>query len=210
MTNSIRIPITDRRRANLTKLADYLESLPEDYQHFDMEKFFDHYGECNLASGIDQAVVEAAALAHTDVFAPEALEQTLFATSPDRFLNNCGTVACALGHGPAAGIPLAKSHIATKRIKGQTIVTGIDFESYCKLFTRGETQPEWDFLFSGDWKGVDDHHWGAAARIRYLLDNESVPGHYDFLWGTWELIVYAELVDLYRPYRVDVRCATSA
>lgn len=68
--------------ANLMKLASYLRTLPRDYEHFDMS----HY----LAT-----------------YKPEYDDLKQF--SPGDYAENdptnCGTVACAVGHGPKAGVP---------------------------------------------------------------------------------------------------------
>lgn len=64
------------QRANILKLADYLDSLPEDYEHFDM-KYFSH----NLGT--------------YTVGAPFTMEKDI---------TLCGTVACMAGHGPMAGL----------------------------------------------------------------------------------------------------------
>lgn len=79
---------------NLTILADYLASLPKDYDKFDMGVFFrvkyDH-----------------------DVDEVEAGES----------MNHCGTAMCALGHGPQAGlVPLDDEDWSdyAKRLFGET------------------------------------------------------------------------------------------
>ena len=66
---------------------------------------------------------------------------------------SCGTVACAAGHGPAAGIP----------------IDGKEWWSdYCqRVFDLGLA--EWQWCFASDWVDVDDTHHGAAKRIRYFL-----------------------------------------
>lgn len=76
-------------------------------------------------------------------------------------LLHCGTVACACGHGPAAGMPLLPSEIRWN-IGDWGAYTERVFEL---------TAAEDDFLFAGFWESFDNTHQGAAARIRYLLDN---------------------------------------
>ncbi len=68
------------QRANLAKLADYLIGLPADYGHFNMETF----------GGLG-----------SEGFGSEDYPPA----QADTKLHTCGTVACAAGHGPAAGIP---------------------------------------------------------------------------------------------------------
>ena len=62
---------TPKQRANLAKLADYLDALPDDYERFDMDDFHD-------SASLDEVI----------------------AGRPI----SCGSAACAIGHGPAAGI----------------------------------------------------------------------------------------------------------
>lgn len=200
----LKIPMTERRRGNLEKLADYLEALPEDYEHFDMESFYDHEGSCDLAESLDEEVA--------DVIGDYGVEakDTLYATSIEDFLNNCGTVACAIGHAPAAGIPLAKSHIVTKRLGGVSVVTGIDWSAYAKNFVRHESEDAWEFLFGGLWGEWDQHHWGAAARIRFLLDKGGVPAELHQFFGSEMMMSKGDMVPLYQPYRIDERQKAAA
>lgn len=119
---------------NLTKLANYLDTLPEGYEHFDMDKFY--------ADRFDG-----------------------FFTSETN-LNERGAVACAVGHGPAAGIRPRKHHW---RGNGR-----IGWVSYSEelLLPDGEV---WDFLFSNGWAERDNTPRGAAARIRYVLSGGEIP-----------------------------------
>lgn len=206
MTKIVPVTLKPRQRKNLTTLADYLESLPEDYAHFDMEQYIDHRGGCDLTEALDEETQKA--LKYDDYCT--TTESTVFARSAEQFLNNCGTVACALGHGPSAGIPLMKKHFGTKKVKGVSVVTNIDFNSYAKLFINDSVLgDEWKFLFSDEWKGIDDHHWGAAARIRFLLDKRGLPGDPDPNYaGT--LADFEDAMEVYAPYRVDVRAPVAA
>ena len=133
------------QRANLDKLATYLEHLPVDWKHFDMEVFFDggHHGD---APGETEYVVDPSLIDH------------------------CGTVACALGHGPAAGIVLSKDAIGP---------FGIDWSEYTEQFVPDNSVYD-RFLFSGVWTSIDNTHRGAAARMRYLLDRGAVPASFDY------------------------------
>ena len=71
-------------RDDLRKLASYLESLPRDYKHFDMQAWY-------LTPGSDE-------------FSWEELTLEEFQAIQDReqALAGCGTAACAVGHSPAA------------------------------------------------------------------------------------------------------------
>lgn len=116
---------------------------------------------------------------------------------------SCGTSACAAGHGPAAGILVPKALV---EINKDERWADVDWIAYCRLFTQDNDAHHW--LFNGQWGAVDDHHWGAAARIRRLLD-KGVPR--EFLLGA-ECSLHrfgADLVPLYAPYRIDAK-ATAA
>jgi hypothetical protein len=110
---------------NLDKLATYLESLPADYEHFNMSFYFKRYG------------------------ASKSLEQIT-----EQFnLNQCGTSACAIGHGPAAGIPIQNDLLWTTY---STRAFG------CTDWTHGFGQYMFNFENEGD-------HFDAAGRIREVL-----------------------------------------
>ncbi len=70
-------------------------------------------------------------------------------------LTECGTIGCAVGHGPYAGIPKSKDEIWS-------------FYSY-RVF--GLEDDYWDFCFSDIWGMVDNTPHGAAKRILVLLDS---------------------------------------
>lgn len=159
-----------RQRSNLLKLAAYLESLPKNYSHFDMGWFADHEGDCELPMD-------------AEVYA---------AKNPSEFLNNCGTVACAVGHGPAAGIKVADEEFICR---GQ----GVNWHGYSRrAFGVGATSrfDAFSFLFGAQWDLIDNHHYGAAARIRYYL----ATGDYDSDAGDHAIKRYA-------PYRKGSRSA---
>lgn len=110
---------------NLITLATYLEQLPANYSHFHMRTFYYEHG-----------------------FAEYEYPNQVPA-APD-----CGTIACAIGHGPAAGLP-AKD--------------GEGWLSYSKRVF--DTTPrEWDWCFSADWQTTDNTPQGAAKRIRHLIE----------------------------------------
>jgi len=120
--------MTNDRRSNLRKLATHLESLPNDYQNFTMTFF--------LLSEDDG--------------------DTTFALS-EPIPTDCGTVACAIGHGPSAGIP----------------TVGIEtwFEYAERVFGVEYETSEWDYLFNNKWARDDDTPHGAAKRINTYLDS---------------------------------------
>lgn len=74
----------------------------------------------------------------------------------------CGTIACAAGHGPKAGI------------------AALDGESWCRYVDRvftNENSSLYTFLFSGSWDLVDQTAHGAAKRTYYALQH-GIPGNY--------------------------------
>lgn len=163
-----RSPLTPARRARLEKLAAYLEGLPKNYRHFEMRSYFGKYG----------------------------LVQVEYARK-NGGLPKCGTVACAVGHGPAAGILVPSKFIANDCV---------DWNGYSGLFVGDWNTTEYDWCFDGSWANADNHHWGAAARIRYLLDHGRPPQKMaeeretSMIW-----IASRDLVPLYAPYRIDAK-----
>lgn len=69
----------------------------------------------------------------------------------------CGTAACAVGHGPGAGIKPLKSE------------GWFDYSSRC--FITDIESEAWDWCFHGRWSVVDNTAHGAAARIEYMLNH---------------------------------------
>lgn len=157
--------LTEEQRERLGKLATYLEGLSLSYKHFDMDDYV--YGLDSHAK------------------ARYALKNGGLATY------NCGAVACALGHGPAAGILVPRSLVHDHRLEGKWI----DWHSYSHLFI-GEDKLLWSWLFDADWAEVDNGHRGAAARIRYILAGNDIPDGY-------EQTPRRKYRALYAPYRVS-------
>jgi hypothetical protein len=113
-------------RDNLEKLAAYLEQLPEDYSHFGMMNYM-------------------------------AVKQFTYPyTSSAHLIDACGAVACAIGHGPAAGIPRKGDYEYWSTYSHRVFDLRIN---------------EFDWCFSSTWMVVDDTPNGAAKRIRYLLEH---------------------------------------
>ena len=123
-----------KHRDNLAKLADYLAALPADYEHFDM----DDYNRDRREGSRRHLYIQ------------------------DRRYG-CGTVACAVGHGPAAGI----------RVYGDAV-----WASYCRRVFgigrndgRGGVNETFEYLFGSAWTQYDNTPQGAAERIRTFLDS---------------------------------------
>ena len=127
--------ISQNHRANLEKLATYLEKLPKDYEHFDMSLFFSD--ERNTKKLDDPP--------------------------------GCGAVACAIGHGPAAGIPLGPKDIWTEAYYWPQVHW---FEYSIREFGGGQGSY---WLFDIGWEDSQPTHRDAAARIWYYLDNDGPP-----------------------------------
>lgn len=81
-----------------------------------------------------------------------------FTATGERLANRaeCGTAACAAGHGLHAGIAA---------LPGET---WMDYSE--RAFAPDDHSPSaWDWCFSGSWSDVDNTAHGAAARIEYML-----------------------------------------
>lgn len=133
--------LTEKQIVNLRQLATYLSALPDGYGQFDMGNY--------RAKG---AIVDGAA-------------------GFPRKLNDCGTVACALGHGPNAGIAPEGSRTWLAYSSDHFISPSQD-----------ETEPYWEWCFSGLWMDSDNTPKGAAARINWMLDHDGIPADW------WEQI----------------------
>lgn len=74
----------------------------------------------------------------------------------------CGTSACAVGHGPSAGL---KPLLGERWISYSKRVF-IEFNDDTKL-----AELAWEWCFSDEWSGVDNTALGASRRIDYLLEH---------------------------------------
>ena len=147
-------------KENLLKLANYLEQLPEDYDHFDMYSF--------ASDGITPQKI------HTEI-------------------NQCGTVACAVGHAPIA------LNLSEKDIKD------MDWRDIADYYLIDRREDEWDWCFSQEWQSIDNTAKGAAKRIKTLLEKGLPPYDkegYDmdriFHIGTWHKPTKKMLLDWYK------------
>lgn len=75
--------------------------------------------------------------------------------------SDCGTVGCAAGHGPYAGIPKLLDETWDKYTLR---VFGISSALYLDNYL-------WRFIFSGSWSSIDNTPQGAAKRIYYVLEH---------------------------------------
>lgn len=109
-----------KHKDNLLKLATYLETLPDDYGHFNMSEYMENIDGYYVCITLQN--------------------------KPD-----CGTVACAVGHGPAAGI----------RVYGDT-----SWGDYAERVFGYMTTDAFEYMFGSSWSDYDNTPKGAAARIR--------------------------------------------
>lgn len=90
----------------------------------------------------------------------------------------CGTAACAVGHGPQAGIKPVKGERwanYSERLSG--LIFGSD---------------AWEWCFAGDWHRTDNTVHGAAKRIGWLLENGLPNNHWEQRRGYDELCYNAQ------------------
>lgn len=172
--------LTKANRARLDKLATYLEGLPKRYRHFDMGVFLKDNGDADA--------VEAYALNNGGV-------------------NECGTIACAVGHGPAASVFFPrKLATALKMAVHDCDIYGFRdaWTEYSALFAGpdGDAGSAFHWAFGGEWEDFDNGHRGAAARIRYLLDHGTPPEGFRTARAMWR--------KAYAPYRIDAKAPANA
>jgi len=159
------VHLTKQQRENLDKLATYLENLPADYSAFNMAHYFITDG---ITSEKEFAEIEAK-------YARE-----------NGGVGKCGAVACAVGHGPSAGVLFDEFDFSPTIGRYRTA----DWTTYVEKFcTNGS--PEWEFMFGGGWAYHDNTPQGAAKRIRYTLANYTV---------SYRLGCYQEMIPVYEAF----------
>jgi hypothetical protein len=129
-----------KHKDNLLKLATYLETLPDDYEQFDMRDYMME------PDGDDRRCWQAVDIT-------------------ERSKPVCGTVACAVGHGPAAGI----------RVYGDDC-----WQSYADRVFGFLPDHGFDYMFSSGWSIDDNTPKGAAARIRTYVALGHAPDDWSF------------------------------
>jgi hypothetical protein len=77
------------------------------------------------------------------------------------YAHDCMTVGCAVGHGPAAGLPVHRSD------KDWTLYS----ERVFGLKPWGDTEFSWDWCFHQGWLYIDNTPAGASKRIRHLIQH---------------------------------------
>ena len=128
--------LTPFHKSNLRKLADYLIALPIDYQNFDMKRW---------------------------LFVPYAvIDQNEPSIVHSLMQHHCNTVACAVGHGPLAGIKPIRKHE--------------DWANYANRCF-GDLDLAFTWLFNAEWSFTDNSPKGAGKRILHFLEH-GVPVDY--------------------------------
>ena len=163
--------LTPETRDRLMRLAIYLDSLPKNYKEFDMSDYFS--GKKDDALG---KLEKKYALYNGGVA-------------------KCGTNACAVGHGPSAGIPVPRDLIKKEYSYTRGDCWEIDWSTYSDLFT-DRVAGLFEWMFGSDWSAVDNHHYGAAARIKYILMGREIPDDEDY-----KVYPRVEHVRLYDEFR---------
>ena len=90
-----------------------------------------------------------------------------FADSFNQTQTNCGTVGCAIGHGPDAGIVKWKNEDWVK----------YSFRNFGSEYDPFQEDELFDWCFSSDWENIDNTPDGAAKRILYMLE-KGIPKDY--------------------------------
>lgn len=127
---------TAEQKANLRQLAEYLLALPEDYEHFSMTTYFELDND-NVFIGENQFVEK---------------------------IQSCGSVACAIGHGPLAGIKESKEDCC--------------WSAYARRVFGYSDGGTGTYLFGFEWSySAYDTAKDAGHRILYVLEH-GFPDHY--------------------------------
>jgi hypothetical protein len=128
--------LTKEQRANLAKLADYLETQAQP-ETFGMREFYYWPG------GEDDD------------------DHWLSYDDPTAESHPCGTAACAVGHGPSAGVAVMTEDQDWWGYAARA------FGAHGRI-----VNAVWASCFSFAWAAVDNTPTGAAVRIRHVLDGK--------------------------------------
>lgn len=136
--------ITNLQERNLRKLADFLLNLETRYKHFDMQFYMRE--------------INGKSLTHNIFDRAKKIDEVL--------KTHCNSVACAVGHGPTAGISIKEYE---------------SWQNYCnRCFTRNN-YIFFEWCFGSKWKNIDNTPTGAALRIIYALEF-GVPKDFSGMW----------------------------
>jgi hypothetical protein len=101
---------------------------------------------------------------HLELFNPPNTEEGVRPVLKLEDYASCGTVCCAIGHGPLAGVEVPEG------------IT--NWDEYCyKAFGTSVDEHAWRWLFSYSWFKIDNTAKGAAKRIGIYLEN-GIPSNY--------------------------------
>lgn len=96
-------------------------------------------------------------------------------TDEDMYATDCGTIGCAVGHGPFAGVLKNEKEL---------------WDEYSeRCFIDDTRNSAYGFLFAGEWEDVDNTPQGAAKRILYFLEN-GIPENWEEQIEGFEPICY--------------------
>jgi hypothetical protein len=152
------LPSNDEQRSNLLKLAHHLAALENTYSHFHMGFYFlaqadDTVADWRLREGIDEDGLD-------NMFEVKVQENSFEAR-----IGQCGAVACAIGHGPLAGIPESSDDC--------------DWDDYAVRVFGVDASRSGSFLFGCEWTQTANTAHEAAERIFYALEH-GVPCEGDY------------------------------
>ncbi len=153
--------------ANLEKLATFLESDQIPPPRFDIASYINADSAFKLVLNEEQQERFAyadTALSRNACILLEGENMTVY--------SSCGTTACAVGHGPLAGIPTLPNESWTDYEERVFGVSQISLEQ--------ENESAWEFLFGSAWRFYKYNNTakGSALRIRWLLAGKKVNYHF--------------------------------
>ena len=117
----------------------------------------------------------------------------------------CGSTACAVGH-----FAIMRGYRVSEIGVYDEIAGWIDWRKFSTdsigLCSENYHTPVWDWVFSGEWAGLDNTPLGVVARIEYLLDEGLPKGFCDTLLSKHK--TGEPLVALYLPRReaLELEC----
>ena len=153
--------LTAQHRENFRKLADYVLNLPDDYKGFSMVDY------C-------RTIAPPVSTGRSRDWQPQQAKNVVEK-------HKCGTSACMLGHGPAAGISAEEYPTWGKYA---------DAKFGCNPHNSTEKLNLWSWAFSGEWTYHAPTRADAAMRIKYLLDY-GLPKTFQRPSSRWAAIVAA-------------------
>ena len=145
-----KLGLTPYHIANLETLRDFLKSNNIPPPQFDIRYYLNN--KEMLTPLLDK---------HDKSYS-EIIDKMQMASNAPKYYNECGTTACAVGHGPLAGIPAMDTE---------------DWNDYCfrvfgvtgHLAGTDAQEAAWTFMFGPMWTGKNNTAKGAAARIDWFL-----------------------------------------